>query len=157
MRMATDRHALSRREVLKLAAAGVPLIAAGCAALSRPASARAGAPAIVKPLPPEWFVDYGSNAETRWEAMRGQPYLTPVSRFFVRNHTATPAIDPAAYRLSLSGTGLRGSEPVAFSLADLQAMPARTITAAIECAGNGRAFFGSVQKTPITGTQWRLG
>jgi DMSO/TMAO reductase YedYZ molybdopterin-dependent catalytic subunit len=36
-------------------------------------------------------------------------------------------------------------------------MPARTITAAIECAGNGRSYFGSVQGTPITGTQWRLG
>jgi DMSO/TMAO reductase YedYZ molybdopterin-dependent catalytic subunit len=154
--MESDRYALSRREVLKLAAAGVPLLATGGAALARPASARAGAPAIVKPLPPDWFVDYGSNAETRWEAMKDQPYLTPVSRFFVRNHTATPAIDPSTYRLSLSGSGLRAG-PVSFSLADLHAMPARTITAAIECAGNGRAFFGEVQKTPITGTQWRLG
>ena len=30
---------------------------------------------IVKPLPPEWFIPHGTNAEMRWEAMRGQGYL----------------------------------------------------------------------------------
>src|SRR4051794_28535436 len=142
---------LSRRQALQLAAAG-----AGALALGRPALARAGAPAIVKPLPPEWFVDYGTNAEMRWEAMRDQPYLVANDRFFVRNHTATPAIDRASYRLALTGSGLRGG-PVSFSLGQLGAMPARTITAAIECAGNGRSYFGSVQGTPISGTQWKLG
>jgi DMSO/TMAO reductase YedYZ molybdopterin-dependent catalytic subunit len=142
---------LTRRQALQLAAAG-----AGALALGRPALARAGAPAIVKPLPPEWFVDWGTNAEMRWEAMRGQPYLVANERFFVRNHTATPAIDPGSYRLALTGSGLRGG-PVSFSLAQLEAMPARTITAAIECAGNGRSYFGSVQGTPISGTQWKLG
>jgi DMSO/TMAO reductase YedYZ molybdopterin-dependent catalytic subunit len=137
--------------VLELAAAG-----AGALAHGRPAPARAGAPAIVKPLPPAWFIDYGSNAEMRWEAMKGQGYLTPVERFFVRNHTATPAIDTAAYRLSLTGDGLRHGA-ASFSLADLEAMPARTITAAIECAGNGRSYFGTVQNTPVSGTQWKLG
>jgi DMSO/TMAO reductase YedYZ molybdopterin-dependent catalytic subunit len=122
----------------------------------RPALARAGAPAIVKPLPPEWFVDYGTNAEMRWEAMRGQPHLVANDRFFVRNHTATPRLDPASYRLALSGSGLRRG-PVSFSLDELEAMPARTITAAIECAGNGRSYFGSVQGTPIAGTPWKLG
>ena len=27
----------------------------------------------------------------------------------------------------------------------------------IECAGNGRSFFGSQQGTPASGTQWGLG
>src|SRR3954469_25135636 len=142
---------LSRRQALQLAAAG-----AGALALGRPALARAGAPAIVKPLPPEWFIDYGTNAEMRWEAMQGQPYLVSNERFFVRNHTATPAIDMAGYRLALSGSGLRRG-PASFSLAELERMPARTITAAIECAGNGRSYFGSVQGTPVSGTQWKLG
>jgi DMSO/TMAO reductase YedYZ molybdopterin-dependent catalytic subunit len=142
---------LSRRQALQLAAAG-----AGALALGRPALARAGAPAIVKPLPPEWFIDYGTNAEMRWEAMQGQPYLVSNERFFVRNHTATPAIDMEAYRLALSGSGLRRG-PVSFSLAELERMPARTISSAIECAGNGRSYFGSVQGTPISGTQWKLG
>jgi DMSO/TMAO reductase YedYZ molybdopterin-dependent catalytic subunit len=58
--------------------------------------------------------------------------------------------------LALSGSGLpRG--PASFSLAELERMPARTITAAIECAGNGRSYFGSVQGTPVSGTQFKLG
>ncbi|MFC7714716.1 hypothetical protein [Nonomuraea recticatena] len=46
---------------------------------------------IVKPLPSHLFTLHDGNAETRWEAMAGQGYHTPNDRFFVRNHTATPA------------------------------------------------------------------
>ncbi len=46
---------------------------------------------IVKPLPPETFVRHGTNAETRWEALRGIGHHTPNDLFFVRNHTATRA------------------------------------------------------------------
>jgi hypothetical protein len=60
--------------------------------------ASAGAPSILKPLPPEWFVDYGSNAEMRWDSVDGR-YLTSPERLFVRNHSVTPLIDPATYRL----------------------------------------------------------
>src|SRR4051794_31865902 len=40
------------------------------AAILGPAAGRAAAddPPIVKPLPPELFTVYGTNAETRWEA-----------------------------------------------------------------------------------------
>ena len=31
------------------------------------------------------------------------------------------------------------------------------MTAAIECAGNGRRFFAAQQHTPAPGTQWSLG
>jgi DMSO/TMAO reductase YedYZ molybdopterin-dependent catalytic subunit len=40
---------------------------------------------------------------------------------------------------------------------DLLAFPRRTIVTAIECAGNGRSFFGTQQGTPAGGTQWQLG
>jgi DMSO/TMAO reductase YedYZ molybdopterin-dependent catalytic subunit len=39
----------------------------------------------------------------------------------------------------------------------LLALPAREVTVAIECAGNGRSFVASQQGTPADGTQWRLG
>ena len=54
------------------------LLGAGGARL-RGAFAQRAAPPIVKPLPPEWFIPLGTNAEMRWEAMRGQGYLTPTS------------------------------------------------------------------------------
>lgn len=116
---------------------------------------------ILKPLPPEWFTVFGTNAETRWEAMRGQGYHTPVERFFVRNHTTTPVIDAATWRLRLFGSGLRRSpgpeHPVEFSYRDLRAMPAHEMSAFIECAGNGRSLFTSQQGQSVSGTAWGLG
>ena len=111
----------------------------------------------MKPLPPEWLIPFNTNAEMRWDAAAGLGDLIPNERFFVRNHTATPIIDPAAWRLSVFGTGLRRPEGTTFSLRDLRRLPSRTITAFIECAGNGRSFFASQQGTPATGTQLKLG
>jgi DMSO/TMAO reductase YedYZ molybdopterin-dependent catalytic subunit len=144
-------RSLSRRELLALAAASAPLLAGARPGLAR---AQSAAP-IVKPLPPEWFVRLGTNAEMRWEAMRDQGYTVANQRFFVRNHTATPRIDPSTYRLDLFGSGLR--RPRAFSLGDLHRLPSRELTAFIECAGNGRSFFASQQGTPAAGSAWKLG
>ncbi|WP_340687049.1 sulfite oxidase [Amycolatopsis coloradensis] len=144
---------MPRRGLLRLAAGGsLALTAFGT---SPPGTASAATP-IVKPLPPEIFEVYGTNAETRWEALSGQGCLTPVERFFVRNHTATPSIDACTWRLKLFGTGLRGG-PVEFSYRDLLGLPAETITSALECAGNGRSFFSSQQGQVVSGTAWKLG
>ncbi|SDG04260.1 Mo-co oxidoreductase dimerisation domain-containing protein [Sinosporangium album] len=118
---------------------------------------RRSAPAspIVKPLPPELFTRHGSCAEMRWESMLGQGYHVPNDRFFVRNHTSTPLIDPGTWRLRLHGDGLR--LPREFTYAELRAMPSTTLDAAIECAGNGRAFFATQQNQDVRGTPWRLG
>ena len=49
---------------------------------------------IVKPLPAGRFRVHGSNAEMRWEVMRGQGFVVPNADFFVRNHTSTPLSTP---------------------------------------------------------------
>ncbi|MFJ8910998.1 sulfite oxidase [Amycolatopsis sp. NPDC102389] len=145
--------ALSRRGMLRLAAGGsLALTAFG----SLPAGTASAATPIAKPLPPEIFEVYGTNAETRWEALSGQGYLTPVERFFVRNHTATPSIDVNTWRLKLFGTGLSGG-PVEFGYRDLLRLPSETITSAIECAGNGRSHFTGQQGQAVSGTPWKLG
>lgn len=149
---------MSRRRLLRLTAgSGLALAALG----SLPAGSASAAGPIVKPLPPELFEVYGTNAETRWEAMSGQGYLTPVDRFFVRNHTSTPLIDAATWRLRLFGTGLRGApaadRPIEFTYRDLLELPSETITAAVECAGNGRSYFTSQQGQAVSGTAWKLG
>ncbi|MGV9773198.1 sulfite oxidase [Streptosporangium sp. NPDC003464] len=114
-----------------------------------------GVTGIVKPLPPETFIGHGTNAEMRWEAMRDVGYHVSNDRFFVRNHTSTPIIDAATWRLELHGTGLRN--PRSFGYEELLALPAVTRDAAIECAGNGRSFFATQQGQEISGTPWRLG
>jgi DMSO/TMAO reductase YedYZ molybdopterin-dependent catalytic subunit len=111
---------------------------------------------IRKPLPPEWFVDHGHNAEMRWEAMRGQGELTPTERFFVRNHTGTPLITADRYRLRVYGDGVRC--PLSLTYRDLEKLPATSLTSVIECAGSGgRDLFASQQGTPVDGTPWKLG
>ncbi|MBB2948591.1 DMSO/TMAO reductase YedYZ molybdopterin-dependent catalytic subunit [Actinoplanes lutulentus] len=142
----------SRRDLLRLsAAAGVGTALAGISA-----SPAAAATPIVKPLPPELFRALGTNAETRWSSLKDQGYYVPIDRFFVRNHTTTPIIDGATWSLSVFGSGLRGG-PVQFSLADLRKLPSVTVSAAVECAGNGRSFFTSQQGQTVSGTAWTLG
>src|SRR6476469_9438573 len=77
---------LSRRTVLKAAAVG----AGATAVLPATAyAARAAEPAtdgpILKPLPERYFVDYGTNAEMRWDSVDHGRYLTPQPRLFVRD------------------------------------------------------------------------
>jgi DMSO/TMAO reductase YedYZ molybdopterin-dependent catalytic subunit len=161
-----ERRGLSRRALIGAVAAGVPLLAgAGRLTATVRASTLPAPPAttgpIVKALPPEWFTVIGTNAEMRWDSVTGQPWKTANERFFVRNHTATPIIDAATWQLRVFGGGLRGSPDAeharTFSYADLRRLPSREITAFVECAGNGRSFFGSQQGTPTPGSQWKLG
>lgn len=155
---------LSRRQLLRLSAgiglAAVPALGwPGAAAAQSPAAVGSGP--IVKPLPPDLFYVYGSNAEMRWEAMREQGYLVPIDRFFVRDHTRTPLLDADAWRLKLFGTGLRGAptidNAVEFSYQDLLDLPADTVTAFVECTGNARSFFTTQQNESVPGTPWKLG
>jgi DMSO/TMAO reductase YedYZ molybdopterin-dependent catalytic subunit len=149
----------SRRGLLAAATAGAGLLALPADALTQRASA--GAPAILKPLPPEWFVDYGTNAEMRWDSVDPRRYLTSPERLFVRDHTATPRIDPTTYRLRIFGDGLAtprsGDQALSLSYADLRRLPATRVTSVHECTGNGRSFFASQQGQAATGTQWTLG
>jgi DMSO/TMAO reductase YedYZ molybdopterin-dependent catalytic subunit len=149
----------SRRGLLAAATAGAGLLALPADALTQRATA--GAPSILKPLPPEWFVDYGSNAEMRWASVDPRRYLTSPERLFVRNHTATPRIDPATYRLEVFGDGLASprtqDRAVTLSYADLRRLPATRITSVHECTGNGRSFFATQQGQAAGGTQWTLG
>ena len=116
---------------------------------------------IVRALPADEFYRHGLNAEMRWEVMRDKEYTVPNASFFVRNHTSTPLIDAETWSLRVFGTGLRSAatagHAVRFSYQDLLDLPARTVVAAIECAGNGRSFFASQQGQAVPGTPWRLG
>lgn len=162
---------VDRRDLLRLFAAGT---AAGALGLSAAGAAEASAaggtgaataaapaptaapPGILKPLPPELFTIRGTNAETNFAALRGTGQLTPLDRFFVRNHTVTPRLDADSWRLKVWGDGLSGG-PVEFSYDRLRSLPAVERTLFIECAGNGRSFYTTQQGQQVTGTAWTLG
>jgi len=143
--------AVTRRGFLTASAATAAAIAAGAEGAA-PAPAEAQGP-HVKPLPPEIFIDHGLNKETRLETLRG--YLTPTSHFFVRNHVPTPVIDRRTWRLRIEGNAVE--RPVDLGFDDLLKMPSRSVICYVECAGNGRGFFGEFMGKVASGTQWHLG
>ncbi|GLW28176.1 sulfite oxidase [Actinoplanes regularis] len=147
--VAGQARGFSRRHLFTLAAA------VGAAGLA-PSPAHAADSPIVKPLPPEFFRVLGTNAETRWSALKDQGYFVPVDRFFVRNHTSTPRLDADSWNLEISGAGLRG-EAAHLTLADLRRLPAETHAVTVECAGNGRGYYTSQQGQTVSGTAWGLG
>ncbi|MFE9738994.1 sulfite oxidase [Streptomyces sp. NPDC006477] len=152
-----------RRALLKVLAAAPAAATLGGLATAAPAHARpAGtgalaAPGIVKALPPGYFTVRGTNAEARFDGFGDTGLLTPADRFFVRNHTSTPVLDAADWRLTLWGDGLHGRGPVHLTYGQLRDLPSVTRTVLIECAGNGRSLYASQQGEPVTGTAWTLG
>ncbi|MGW8797978.1 sulfite oxidase [Streptomyces sp. NPDC055775] len=144
---------IERRDLLRFVAAAS---VTGLVAAAPAQAADSPAPGIVKPLPSEVFTVRGTNAETNFAALRSTGLLTPADRFFVRNHTVTPRIDAAGWRLTVWGTGLTGSA-VDFTYDQLRALPSVTRTAFVECAGNARSFYSTQQNQQVSGTAWTLG
>ncbi|MEV0430261.1 sulfite oxidase [Micromonospora sp. NPDC050495] len=156
---------VDRDGLLEVGAAMAALTAAAAerepvAVAAAPVGVDPGTP-IRKPLRPDLLRPLDTNAEMHWTALAGQEYVVPNDRFFVRNHTVTPRLDPDAWRLRLFGTGLRGAPsrdtPVEFGLDDLRRLPAEESAALLECAGNGRRFFADQQDEPAPGVAWDLG
>ena len=152
----------SRRSVLALS--GAAGVAGLLGATTRPLPAYADTPAgspILKPTPAELFRVLGTNAEMRWDSVGHDRFTTPQARLFVRDHTRTPRIDAATWRLEVHGDGLRrptaAGQGTRLGLADLRRLPVTRATTVHECTGNGRSFFASQQGAPAPGTQWGLG
>jgi DMSO/TMAO reductase YedYZ molybdopterin-dependent catalytic subunit len=77
-------------------------------------------------------------------------FLTPNPRFYVRNHFAAPKLDAAGWRLRVEGAVAR---PLELGYDELRKLPARTLTATLECTGNGRVFLVPRAK----GVAWEFG
>ena len=78
--------------------------------------------------------------------------ITPTARHFIRNNGIPPAeADAATWTLTVDGMV---DNPMTYSIADLQSkFEVVTMALAIECGGNGRAFFNP----PAKGNQWTYG
>ena len=80
-------------------------------------------------------------------------FLTPNHRFFVRSHFGPPApelIAEANWRLRVGGLI---EHPLELTLKDLKEFERVTITAVVQCSGNGRAF----HRPKVPGVQWERG
>jgi DMSO/TMAO reductase YedYZ molybdopterin-dependent catalytic subunit len=77
-------------------------------------------------------------------------YITPNDLFYVRSHFAAPTINAATWSLRVDqhvGKALK------LSYDDLKRLPSKTVTATLECSGNGRSFLEPKKK----GVQWEIG
>lgn len=73
--------------------------------------------------------------------------IVPTEQFFVRSNGPVPVIDPATWRLTVTGAV---EQTLTFALRDLEQLPARTLESFLECAGNSRTRFNPLPP----GTPW---
>lgn len=114
-----------------------------------PASAQQAASVETGPLNVHVMRPY--DAET--PAREFISYMTPNHRFFVRSHFGPPAPDVIAephWRLRVGGLI---EQPLEFTLEDLKQFEQVTMTAVVQCSGNGRAF----HRPKVPGVQWERG
>ena len=78
--------------------------------------------------------------------------FTPADQFFTTQHYGHPEIDPAAFRLRVSGLVAR---PLALSLDDLRRMGGTELVAGFECSGNRRPLQGLCSNGRWTGVPLR--
>jgi sulfite oxidase len=98
------------------------------------------------PAPPTRLVHDPEGLNTAvWPMCPGE-LVTPVQSFFTRSHAPTPALDPATWRLQVSGLVDR---PASFTLAELaERFPRREVTATLMCAGLRRDEFLTIGPLP---------
>lgn len=143
----------TRRDVIKGGLAAVGIGALGAPSLVLPALAQNE---TVVPFTdvPEGFGQARPGSTTRIYDIRNidGPY-TPKDEFYAIQHHDQPAIDPASYRLNVSGLVDR---PGALTVDELRAMGATEVDAGYECSGNsGRVIQGLASNGRWTGVPLR--
>lgn len=100
------------------------------------------------------FIRHDNNSlEARLENMQG--LITPRHLFFVRNNSVSLDLDILEWRMSVEGNAI--ANPVELSYEQIRSLPSRTLVGYLECAGNHRSMFDTVQGRAAKGTQWMTG
>ena len=79
-----------------------------------------------------------------------QEFVTPNEKFYVRCHFPVPQLTADRWRLRIEGAV---AQPLELSCDDLRALAKHTLTATIECAGNGRSRL----EPKVKGVAWDIG
>ena len=141
----------TRREIIKggLAAAGLGVL--GIPEWALPALAQGETLVPFTDLPDN--INLTPTADRRLLDVRTiDAAFTPKDQFFTTQHYGHPEIDPAAFRLKVSGLVDR---PKAFSLAELQKLGRAELVAGFECSGNRRPLQGLIGNGRWTGVPLR--
>ncbi|WP_240689170.1 sulfite oxidase [Ammoniphilus sp. YIM 78166] len=79
-----------------------------------------------------------------------QEWQTEDSLFYLRNHFPYPQLSQHSFDLPIFG---HIPQPKVFTYKEIQAMPSKTLTVLLECAGNKRSYF----EPKVYGEQWEQG
>jgi DMSO/TMAO reductase YedYZ molybdopterin-dependent catalytic subunit len=88
------------------------------------------------------------NLEFPFPSLAGR--LTPTSQFYIRSHFPIPALSAESWRLVINGAV---ETELTLTYNELCQLPATTVSATLECAGNGRARLAPKPK----GLLWEQG
>jgi DMSO/TMAO reductase YedYZ molybdopterin-dependent catalytic subunit len=91
----------------------------------------------------------GGKRQTRWDELTG--WDTKTENLYVVSHYNTPTLNAADHILEISGLVRK---PTKLTLGDIKARKRKTITATLECGGNGLgpSFMGAIGNVRWTGT-----
>jgi DMSO/TMAO reductase YedYZ molybdopterin-dependent catalytic subunit len=149
---------ISRRDSLKMGAASVLTLLPGWAL---PALAADEEDVPFTDIPQDFKPGGGPNTTTRILDIRTiDGTFTPTDQFFAIQHFNQPKIDPAAYKLKLTGMVNKTAE---LTLDDLHAMKPQEVAAAYECSGNsprsvqGLSSCGRFKGVPLRDVLKRIG
>ena len=102
--------------------------------------------------------DTPMNAEVPTKVL-SEHYITPNDLFYIRNHHPVPYLNEKQIRdfrlqidLSSAVPGSTEGKTISFSLEELKQMPKSELIVTLQCSGNRRGGFNTVQRT--SGTPW---
>ena len=148
--MSMSKHS-SRRDVLKgsLALAGMGMF--GLPEWALPALAQGETEVPFTDLPD--VINWRRTPDRRMLDIRTvENVFTHRDRFFTTQHYGHPEIDPATYRLKVSGLV---DQPLSLSIDDIRALPARELVFGFECSGNRGPINGLSSNGRWTGVSLR--
>ena len=146
--MSTQR---TRRELLKGGLAVAGLSALGIPEWALPALAQGETLVPFTDLPPN--INLTPTADRRIIDIRTiEGPFTPAGQFFTTQHYGHPVVDPAAFRLKVSGLVDR---PVTLSLEELRKLKSTELVFGFECSGNRRPLQGLTSNGRWTGVSLR--
>jgi DMSO/TMAO reductase YedYZ molybdopterin-dependent catalytic subunit len=141
--MSTDR---TRREILRTSLAVAGLSAIGLPEWVLPALAQGEVLVPFTDLPDTFPAATADRRQFDVRKIDGP--FTPKDQFFTTQHYGHPDVDPAAFRLKVSGLVDR---PLSLSLDAIKKMKSSELVAGFECSGNRRPFQGLSSNARWTG------
>jgi DMSO/TMAO reductase YedYZ molybdopterin-dependent catalytic subunit len=144
-------HQSARRTILKGSAAFAALGVAGMPAWLQPLLAQ---DETLVPFT-DWPVDFSTTPTPERRLIDTRTIagaFTPADQFFTLQHYGQPVVDPATYRLKVTG---QVRTPLSLSLSDLRAIGSTDLVAGFECSGNRRPLQGLCSNGRWTGVSVR--